>query len=135
MLYKGMINSVRDWPLSERTTLYWNRQEWRRLGELGVHGLPVDRQFGGSGRSALDTAIAFTALGHGLKDFGLVFSAAAQLFACTTVIERFAEAKFAAQILSKICEGSLILGNAATESDSGTVLAVTTGPWTERRHH
>jgi len=37
---------------------------WRRLAELGVHGLLVDEEHGGLGADAVDLAVAFEVLGY-----------------------------------------------------------------------
>ena len=43
----------------------FDRDLWRRCGELKLHGLPVAVTYGGRGRDPLNCAIALEALGYG----------------------------------------------------------------------
>src|SRR2546421_1012787 len=52
---------------------------WRKCGELGIQGLPVPEQYGGSGPDPFSRALAPQALGHGCHAGGLVFSLSAPL--------------------------------------------------------
>ena len=45
---------------------------WLKCGELGLQGLPVDVEYGGSGFDPVTTAVALEALGYGSKDAGLI---------------------------------------------------------------
>src|SRR5438045_8420134 len=58
------------------------RDLWKRCGEIGIQGLPVPEEHGGSGLEPLSTALAMEALGYGCHDGGLVFSLCAHLFSC-----------------------------------------------------
>lgn len=52
---------VRAWAAGDHAP---GLQLWRRLAELGVHGLLVDEQHGGLGADAVDVAVAFEVLGY-----------------------------------------------------------------------
>src|SRR5215469_7688916 len=68
---------------------YWTRAQWQLCGDLKLLGLSTPTSYGGSGYDALTTARAIEAFGHGCQDMGLVFSAAAHLFACTMPIVEY----------------------------------------------
>lgn len=52
---------VRAWAAGDHAP---GLQLWRRLAELGVHGLLVNEQHGGLGADAVDVAVAFEVLGY-----------------------------------------------------------------------
>ena len=62
------------------------RELWRKCGEIGIQGLPVPEEYGGSGLDPLSTAMALEALGYGCHDGGLVFSLCAHLLSCVVPI-------------------------------------------------
>lgn len=95
-------------------------QDWARLGGLGLLGLCVPAEYGGSGLGALDTARQVEAFGRACPDTGLVFAASAHLFACTVPIRDFAEEKLKERLLPGLCSGELIAGNAMTEAEAGS---------------
>jgi len=55
---------------------------WKQCAEIGIQGLPVPEEYGGSGLDPLSCAIALEALGYGCTDGGLVFSLCAHLLSC-----------------------------------------------------
>jgi alkylation response protein AidB-like acyl-CoA dehydrogenase len=65
------------------------RELWRKCGEIGIQGLPVPEEWGGSGLDPLSTAIALEGLGYGCHDGGLVFSLCAHLLSCVVPLWRF----------------------------------------------
>ena len=66
----------------------FSRDLWRKCGEIGIQGLPVPEQYGGSNVDPLTCAIALEALGSACHDGGLVFSLSAHLLACVVPIWR-----------------------------------------------
>ncbi len=78
---------LNDESLQHRS--FWTRSQWEYCGKLGLLGLCVSKQYQGGGLSALDTAHAVEAFGRGCTDMGLVFSAAAHLFAATMPIAEY----------------------------------------------
>ncbi len=64
----------------------FSREAWRKCAEIGIQGMPVPEEYGGSGADPLSCAIALEALGYGCRDGGLVFSLCAHLLACVVPI-------------------------------------------------
>jgi alkylation response protein AidB-like acyl-CoA dehydrogenase len=93
---------------------------WRALGELGLLGASVEPKYGGAGLGALDTALLFEAFGRGCADTGLVFAAAAHLFACAMPIAEFGSAALRERLLPGLCAGGSVAANAMTEPDAGS---------------
>jgi alkylation response protein AidB-like acyl-CoA dehydrogenase len=105
----------------------WTRAQWRLCGEIGLLGLCVSTAYGGSGLDAVTTARAVEAFGASYEDMGLVFSAAAHLFACCMPIFEHGSDAMKATWLPGLCSGELIGANAITERDAGSdILALKT---------
>ncbi|SFW75469.1 acyl-CoA dehydrogenase family protein [Amycolatopsis australiensis] len=98
----------------------FSREKWALLGKSGVLGASVPAAYGGGGLTALDTARVFEAAGRGCPDTGLVFGAAAHLFACTMPIVDFAPAAVRDRLLPGLATGDLVAGNAMTEPEAGS---------------
>jgi len=96
------------------------RELWEKCGEMGIQGLPVQGEYGGSELDPLSTAIALEAFGYGCRDGGLVFSICAHLLACVIPISRHATDALKEKILPGLCDGSLIAVNGMTEVTSGS---------------
>jgi alkylation response protein AidB-like acyl-CoA dehydrogenase len=93
---------------------------WRRCAEIGIQGLPVPEQYGGSGVDALSCAIALEALGYGCHDGGLVFSLCAHILSCVVPLWQHGNEEQRRRYLPGLCDGSLIGVHAMTEPDSGS---------------
>jgi alkylation response protein AidB-like acyl-CoA dehydrogenase len=96
------------------------RELWRRCGEMGIQGLPVPEQYGGSGLDALSTVIALEALGYGCHDGGLVFSLCAHLLSCVVPLWKYGSEAQKRQYLPGLCNGTLIGVHAMSEPGSGS---------------
>jgi alkylation response protein AidB-like acyl-CoA dehydrogenase len=94
--------------------------DWRALGRHGLLGASVEPRYGGGGYGALDTALLFEAFGRGCPDTGLVFAAAAHLFACAMPIAEFGDSPLRERLLPDLCAGRSIAANAMTEPDAGS---------------
>ena len=93
---------------------------WLKCGELGLQGLPVDVEYGGSGFDPVTTAVALEALGYGSKDAGLNFAICAHLLACVVPLWRFGTDEQKKAYLPALCSGHLIAVNGATEHSGGS---------------
>lgn len=93
---------------------------WLKCGEMGLHGLPVPEEHGGSGLDPLSTAIALEAFGYGCRDGGLVFSVCAHLLSCAIPLWKFGSDEQKKRYLPDLCCGRLIGVHAMTEPQSGS---------------
>jgi alkylation response protein AidB-like acyl-CoA dehydrogenase len=98
----------------------FSRELWQACGEIGLPGLPVPEEYGGSGLDALSTALALEAFGYGCEDSGLVFSICAHLLSCVIPIWKFGTEEQRKRYLPGLCDGTLIIANAMTEPNSGS---------------
>ena len=98
----------------------FDRELWVQCAGLGIQGLPVPEEYGGTGLDALSCAIALEALGYGCRDGGLVFALSAHLLACVVPIWKHGDERQRAKYLRGLCDGTLIGAHAITEPDSGS---------------
>jgi len=98
----------------------FSRELWRKCGEIGIQGLPVPEQYGGSGSDPLTCAIGLEALGYGCKDGGLVFSLCAHLLSCVVPLWQHGNEEQKQRYLPGLCNGTLIGVHAMTEPGSGS---------------
>lgn len=102
----------------------FDRDRWRAVADLGVLGLSVPQEHGGSGLGAVDTAIALEAFGYGCADTGLAFAAAAHLLACAMPVVLHGTPAARERLLPRLADGSLVAGNAVTEPEHGSDVSV-----------
>jgi len=96
------------------------REAWERCGAMGLPGLPVPEDYGGSGLDPLSVAISLEALGYGCRDGGLVFSLCAHLLACVVPVWRHGTEEQKRRWLPGLCDGSRIAVNGMTEPGTGS---------------
>lgn len=97
-----------------------DRGRWRACAGLGIQGLPVAAEHGGSGADAMTTVVALEALGYGCADTGLIFSLNAHMWACAYPIQRAGTEEQRRRYLPGLCDGSLVGAHAMTEPGSGS---------------
>ncbi len=114
---KGELNH--DVVQRDRDEIF-SRDIWRKCAEIGIQGLPVPEEYGGSGADPLSCAIALDALGYGCHDGGLVFSLCAHLLACVVPVWKHGSDAHKRRYLRGLCDGSLIGSHAITEPNSGS---------------
>jgi L-prolyl-PCP dehydrogenase len=91
-----------------------------RCGEFGLFGLCAPEAHGGLGLDALTTARVLEAFGRGTRDTGLLFSAAAHLFAAVMPIVEHGTPELRERLLPAMCAGERIGANAITEPEAGS---------------
>ncbi|MGH8068512.1 MAG: acyl-CoA dehydrogenase family protein [Candidatus Entotheonellia bacterium] len=96
------------------------RALWRKCGEMGIQGLPVPEEYGGSGLDPLSTAMALEALGYGCCDGGLVFSLCAHLLSCVVPIWQHGTEEQKRRYLPSLCNGTRVGVHAMSEPGSGS---------------
>lgn len=99
---------------------HFPHEAWKRCAELGLQGLDIPEQYGGSGSDTLSLIVALEALGYGCTDNGLIFSLTAQMMACQHPIVRFGTDAQKSRYLPRLCDGSLIAAHAMSEPGSGS---------------
>lgn len=110
----------------------FDRAVWDQAAELGLAGLPIPEEWGGSGLGALDTMIGVEALGQGCTDMGLVFSLCAHMFACAVPVWRYGSPEIHRRWLRELATGRAIAANAITEPETGSdAYAMKTKAWRE----
>ena len=96
------------------------RESWLKCARIGIQGLPVPEEYGGSGADPLTCAIGLEALGYGCRDSGLVFSLSAHLLACVVPVWKHGSDEQKRRYLKGLCDGTLIGAHAMTEPGSGS---------------
>jgi alkylation response protein AidB-like acyl-CoA dehydrogenase len=96
------------------------RDLWLRCGEMGLQGLPVPEEWGGSGADPITTVVVLEALGYGCDDGGLVFALCAHLLACVVPIWKHGSEEQKRRYLPDLCSGVRIAVNGMTEPASGS---------------
>lgn len=93
---------------------------WRPCGEFGLMGLCAPEEHGGLGLDAVTTARVVEAFGRGCADAGLLFAAAAHLFAAVMPIVEHGTPELKRAVLPHLCAGRWIGANAITEPEAGS---------------
>lgn len=97
-----------------------SRTKWRKCAEMGIHGLAVPEEYGGTGHDVLTTVAAIEALGYGCADAGLLFAIGAQMWAVQSPILRFGNDAQKQHYLPRLLSGEIIGAHAITEPGSGS---------------
>ncbi|WP_082693134.1 acyl-CoA dehydrogenase family protein [Bacillus sp. FJAT-29814] len=116
---------LREFSLNELLPHYtkWDREKthprhlWKKLGELGVNGLRISEEFGGSGADCVTTGIAAEEIGRG--DFNLTYAVMLNALA-SEIISAHAAERLKKIWLPQIASGDKIVGVAITEPAAGT---------------
>jgi alkylation response protein AidB-like acyl-CoA dehydrogenase len=98
----------------------FDRDVWDRCGEMGLCGLPISEEFGGSGADAVTTGLALEALAYGGHDAGLGLSLGAHLVIGSKPIDLHGTAEQKQRYLPKLATGEHIGAFGITEPDAGS---------------
>ena len=93
---------------------------WKRLGTLGLPGLPISAQYGGGDGDPLTTMLVLEGLGYGCRDNGLNFALNAHLWGCAVPLARFGSEAQKSRYLPPLCSGDWIGALAVSERDAGS---------------
>jgi alkylation response protein AidB-like acyl-CoA dehydrogenase len=94
-------------------------ENWNKCCQMGLTGLPIPKEYGGSGTDLTTTLICIEALSYGCKDSGLVHALVTQL-CCGVQILIFGNDFQKQNHLLGISSGKKIAAQALTEPDAGS---------------
>ncbi|VAW17672.1 Branched-chain acyl-CoA dehydrogenase [hydrothermal vent metagenome] len=102
-----------EWDQSETFPL----ETIREVAALGMAGIYVGEEYGGSGLSRLDATLVFEALSHGCPSIGAFISIHNM---CAWMVDSFGSEKQRAHWLPKLCSMETIASYCLTEPNSGS---------------
>ncbi|PWK50042.1 isovaleryl-CoA dehydrogenase [Pleionea mediterranea] len=91
---------------------------WPKFGELGLLGMTVEEEFGGSGLGYLEHVVAMEEISRGSASIGLSYGAHSNL--CLNQLRKNGSAEQKAKYLPKLCSGEHIGALAMSEAGSGS---------------
>ena len=94
------------------------RELWPQMGELGLHGITVEEQFGGLGFGYLDHVVAMEEVSRASASVGLSFGAHSNL--CVNQIRRWGSDEQKHRYLPKLISGEHVGALAMSEAGSGS---------------
>jgi alkylation response protein AidB-like acyl-CoA dehydrogenase len=100
-------------------TFPWPNME--KLAELGVLGMAVPEEYGGSGLPVFDTALALEEIAKGC--YVTAMAVLGEVGVQTRIIAAYAPEHLKRRILPAVCTGECILAICMTEPDAGTDVA------------
>jgi hypothetical protein len=98
----------------------FSRETWTKCAQIGVHGLAVPTEYGGTGLDPLSALYAMEGLGYGCRDNGLLFAIAAQMWSVQAPILRFGSDAQKSKYLPALVSGACIGAHGMTEPESGS---------------
>ncbi len=108
-------------PLSQRVDAedWFPREElWPAMGELGLHGITVEEEWGGLGLGYLEHVVAQEEVARASASIGLSYGAHSNL--CVNQIRRWASAEQKAKYLPKLISGEHVGALAMSEAGAGS---------------
>src|SRR5213596_1978801 len=94
------------------------RDLWPKMGELGLHGITVEEEFGGSGLGYLEHCIALEEVSRASASVGLSYGAHSNL--CVNQISRNGTAEQKRKYLPKLISGEHVGALAMSEPGAGS---------------
>ena len=94
------------------------RQLWPKLGELGLHGVTVEEEYGGAGMGYLEHVIAMEEISRGSASIGLSYGAHSNL--CVNQIRRNGTHEQKSRYLPKLVSGEHLGALAMSEPGAGS---------------
>lgn len=98
----------------------FQREKWRKCAGMGIHGLAVPEEFGGTNADPMTIVLALEALGYGCPDAGLLFAINAQMWAVQAPLVRFGSEEQKQRYLPSLVRGELIGAHGITEPGAGS---------------
>jgi len=97
---------------------WFPRDLWPAMGELGLHGITVEEEFGGLGLGYLEHVVAVEEVSRASASIGLSYGAHSNL--CVNQIRRWASPEQKAKYLPKLVSGEHVGSLAMSESGAGS---------------
>ena len=94
------------------------RQLWPKLGELGLLGLTVEEEYGGTGLGYLEHVVAMEEISRASASVGLSYGAHSNL--CVNQIRRWGTPEQKARYLPRLCSGEHVGALAMSEPGAGS---------------
>jgi isovaleryl-CoA dehydrogenase len=94
------------------------RDLWPRMGDLGLHGITVEEEFGGLGLGYLDHVVAMEEVSRASASIGLSYGAHSNL--CVNQIRRWGSAEQKRRYLPKLISGEHVGALAMSEAEAGS---------------
>src|SRR6187399_3475490 len=94
------------------------RQLWPKLGALGLHGITVEEEYGGSGLGYLEHCIAMEEISRGSASVGLSYGAHSNL--CVNQLRRNGSEQQKRKYLPKLISGEHVGALAMSEPGAGS---------------
>src|SRR5262249_15425215 len=94
------------------------RHLWPKMGALGLHGITVEEEFGGSALGYLEHVVAMEEVSRGSAAVGLSYGAHSNL--CVNQLRRNATSEQKRRYLSKLITGEHVGGLAMSEPGAGS---------------
>ena len=98
----------------------WDPDIWKQLSAVGVAGMPIPVEHGGSGGSIIDCCLVNEAIGEGGRDGGFGLSLGAHWVIGSVPIWLHGTPAQQRRWLPGLCDGSLIGAWASTEPEAGS---------------
>ena len=107
-------------PLAARIDAedWFPRELWPAMGELGLHGITVEEEYGGLGLGYLEHVIACEEVSRASASIGLSYGAHSNL--CVNQIRRWANPEQKAKYLPKLVSGEHVGSLAMSEAGAGS---------------
>lgn len=120
MVYDFAVRDIR--PSAEARDLAgtWDPALWKKMADIGLLGLSVQEEYGGSGASCLMTAVAHEAFAEGSQDGGLTLALGAHAIIGTMPIALLGTKEQKDKYLPKLASGEWTAGLGLTEPSSGS---------------
>ncbi len=96
----------------------FRRELWPEMGELGLHGITVEEEFGGLGLGYLEHVVAMEEVSRASASIGLSYGAHSNL--CVNQIRRWGTAEQKQKYLPKLISGEHVGSLAMSEAGSGS---------------
>ncbi|MCC6275848.1 MAG: acyl-CoA dehydrogenase family protein [Leptospiraceae bacterium] len=113
---KEILPSTEERDLKQK----WDPVLWRKMGEMGLLGLPIPEEYGGQGANCLMTTVATEGFAEGSADGGLTLAWGAHTIIGTMPIVLCGTDEQKKKYLPKIATGEWTTGLGLTEPFSGS---------------